>query len=161
MVRQHLDWLGAAQLEAGGSCPVRCSDLFHHQKQPLAFLTICLLDGTDNWWLLLPMFLSSSNSWMKLECPLQMTVLSKVYGSSGLPNSQNFPLGSIWCGPMKRISPVLIGIRKAAGVAGSVSIDYICLMGSTPDILWRFISLSLFFSWTHRQWGFFLSGLHS
>ena len=26
---------GAAQLEAGGSCPVRSEDLSHHQKQPL------------------------------------------------------------------------------------------------------------------------------
>lgn len=29
-------WLGAAQLEAGGSCPVRCNDLSHRRKRPLA-----------------------------------------------------------------------------------------------------------------------------
>ena len=29
-------WLGAAQLEAGGSCPVRFEDLSHRRKQPLA-----------------------------------------------------------------------------------------------------------------------------
>ena len=28
-------WLGAAQLEAGSSCPMRHEDLSHHQKQPL------------------------------------------------------------------------------------------------------------------------------
>ena len=49
MVRQHLDWPGAAQLEAGGSCPVRHDDISHFQNQPLAFLTICQLDETYNW----------------------------------------------------------------------------------------------------------------
>ena len=29
-------WLGAAQLEAGGNCPVRSEDLSHRRKQPLA-----------------------------------------------------------------------------------------------------------------------------
>ena len=29
-------WLGTAQLKAGGSCPVRCDDLSHRLKQPLA-----------------------------------------------------------------------------------------------------------------------------
>ena len=29
-------WLGAAQLEAGDSCPVRSEDLFHRREQPLA-----------------------------------------------------------------------------------------------------------------------------
>ena len=29
-------WLGAAQLEAGGSCLVRSEDLTHRRKQPLA-----------------------------------------------------------------------------------------------------------------------------
>ncbi|KAI8485731.1 hypothetical protein Bbelb_365650 [Branchiostoma belcheri] len=29
-------WLGAAQLKAGGSCPMRCDDLSHRRKQPLA-----------------------------------------------------------------------------------------------------------------------------
>ena len=29
-------WLGAAQLEAGNSCPVRSKDLSHRQEQPLA-----------------------------------------------------------------------------------------------------------------------------
>ena len=97
-------WLaGASQLEAGSSCPVRCDDLSHHQKQPLAFLTICQLDGTYNWWLLLPVFLSSSNSWMKLECSLQMTGLGRVYGSSGLPNYQYSSLCSFWCASMERI----------------------------------------------------------
>ena len=141
-MRQHLDWLGATQLEVGSSCPVRCDDLSHNQKQPLAFLTICQLDGTYKQWLLLPVFISSSNSWMKLECPLQMTGLGRVYGSSGLSNSQGSPLSSFWCGPMERISPVLIGIREATEVAGSVLVDYICLRGSTPDFLLGFTPLA-------------------
>ena len=29
-------WLGAAQVEAGGSCPVRSEDLSHCREQPLA-----------------------------------------------------------------------------------------------------------------------------
>ena len=29
-------WLGAAQLEAGDSCPVRYEDLSHHREQPQA-----------------------------------------------------------------------------------------------------------------------------
>jgi len=29
-------WLGAAQLEAGDSCPMRRDDLSHRRKQPLA-----------------------------------------------------------------------------------------------------------------------------
>ena len=29
-------WLGAAQLEAGGSCPMKYNDLSYRQKQPLA-----------------------------------------------------------------------------------------------------------------------------
>ena len=29
-------WLGAAQLKAGGSCPMRCDDLSHCRKLPLA-----------------------------------------------------------------------------------------------------------------------------
>ena len=135
MVRQHLDWQGTAQPVVGSSCPVRCNDLSHHQNQHLVFLTLCQLDVTYNWWLLLPMFLSSSNSWMKLECPLQMTGLGRVYGSSGLPNSQDSLLGSFWCGPMERISPVWIGIREFAGVAWSILVDYIHLRDSTPDFL--------------------------
>ena len=158
MARQHLDWLGAAQLQAGGSCPVRCNDLSHHQKQPLAFLTICQLDGTSNWWLLLPMFISSSNFWMKLECPLQMIGLGRVYGSSGLSNSQDSCLSSFWCGPMERISPVLIGIREAAGVARSILVDYMCLRGSTPDFLLGFTPLA-FPSPKPTGSGVFLSGL--
>ena len=31
-----LFWLGAAQLEAGGSCPLSCNDFSHQRKQPLA-----------------------------------------------------------------------------------------------------------------------------
>ena len=29
-------WLGTAQLEVGGSCPVRSEDLSHRREQPLA-----------------------------------------------------------------------------------------------------------------------------
>ena len=43
---------------------------------------------------------------------------------------------------MERISPVLIGIIEAVGVAGSVLVDYICLRGSTPDFLLVFTPLT-------------------
>ena len=155
MVRQHLDWLGTAQLQVGGSCPVRYNDLSHHQKQSLAFLTICQLDGTCNWWLLLPVFLHPIPEW-------SWSILSRwqAWGECMevlvFPISQDSPISSFWCGPMERIriSPVLIGIREAAGIARSIFIEYICLRGSHPGFSVRVYSLSLFFSWTNRQWGF-------
>ena len=140
MVRQHLVWLGLPSMRqvvtvqwGAMTSPTITSNPCHSKYQ---------LDGTYNQWLLLPVFISSSNLWMKLECPLQMTGLGRVYGSSGLPNSQESPLGSFWCGPMERIDQVLIGIREAAGVAGSILVDTIHLRGSTPDFLLGFTPLA-------------------
>ena len=113
------------------------------RSNPWNSLPCTQLDGTYNWWLLLPMFIFSSNSWMKLECPLQMTGLGRVYGCSDLPNSQDSPPNSFWIGLIERIIPVLIDIRGAAGVAGSILVDYINLWDFTPDFLLGFTPLAL------------------
>lgn len=87
--------LGAAQLEAGRTCPVRSEDLSHHLEHPLAPTLYANQAMVYHQWLLLvyhqwPCWCHSSDT--ILEWPLQSVGLGYVYKRSCWPGDGSPPL---------------------------------------------------------------------
>ena len=94
-------WLGAAQLEAGGSSPVRFENLSHRRKQPLAPCSTPIEQWLNTGICCFPCYVDADRM-AKLECPLQ------VVGCWLMDGRTDVSLGSmIWrLLPMQLVPPL-------------------------------------------------------